>query len=222
MRPDAWASVLADSRGWIERAGPVLDLHQMLMPDGAPEDKQYQGTYVQYANGVEMDFVVSRLRDDWRRRSDWVILYDPDGAIPRDITKSTQSADDVRRWGYAVFTRLGAVAKYVTRGALWEAHNVLELARADVWRIWAVAERVPDAQYGVTAVFDDPRRPVPPDMARTIASLDRSALLEAAIACCDIASAAWPRAMVAIGERDGALPPLASHVRGRLREVASG
>ena len=221
VRPEAWTSALADSRGWIERAAPVLDMHQMLMPEGAPEEKQYQGTYVQYANGVEMDFVVSRLRDDWRRRGDWVVLYDPDGAMPRDITRSKQSADDLRRWGYAVFTRLGAVAKYVTRGALWEAHNVLELARGDVWRLWAVAERVPDAQYGVTAVFDDPRHAVPASMTKTLASFNGPSLVAAAMACLDIAVEAWPRAMDAVGERDRALPPLASHVRDRLRKVAS-
>src|SRR5439155_766687 len=85
-----------------------------------------------------------------------------------------------------------------------------EAARADVWRIWAVAEGVPDAQYGVTAVFDDSRRPKPAGMSRTIASLEKRSLVAAAIACCDIAIEAWPRAMAAIGASDGALPPLAS------------
>jgi hypothetical protein len=194
----------------------------MLQPEGAPPDKQYQSNYVQYADGVEMDLVVSRVRDDWRRRADWIVLYDPDGVVPREITRSTQTADDLGRWGYAVFTRLGAVAKYVTRGALWEANNMLELARADAWRIWAVAERVPDAQYGVTAVFDDPRRSVPPTMSRTIAALDKKSLVAAALACCDIAIEAWPRAFAAIGTDHGALPPLASHVRARLLKVATG
>jgi len=221
VRVDAWEAALADSRRWIERAGPVLDMHQMLMPDGAPPDKQNQHSYVQYADGVEMDLVVARVRDDWRRRADWIVLYDPDGVVPHEITRSTQTADDLRRWGYAVFTRLGAVAKYTTRGALWEAHNVLELARADVWRIWAVAEGVPDAQYGVTAVFDDSRRPKPAGMSRTIASLEKRSLVAAAIACCDIAIEAWPRAMAAIGASDGALPPLASHVRARLQNVTT-
>ena len=223
VRADSWETSLTESRRWIERAGPVLDMHQLLQPDGAPPDKQYQGSYVQYASGVEMDLVVSRARDDWRRRADWIVLYDPDGVVPHEVTRSTQTEDDLRRWGYAVFTRLGAVAKYATRGALWEAHLCMELARADVWRIWAVAERVPDAQYGVTAVFDDPRRPVPPSMTRTVpGALEKTALVAAAIACCDLAIEVWPRAMGAIGARDGALPPLASHVRARLRKLATG
>jgi streptomycin adenylyltransferase len=223
VRADAWDASLADSRRWIERAGKVLDMHQMLMPEGAASDKQHQYSYVQYANGVEVDLNVSRVRDDWRRRADWVVLYDVDGAVPNEITRPTPTVDDLHRWGYAVFTRLGAVAKYATRGALWEAHNVLELARADVWRLWAVAEGVPDAEYGVTAVFDDPRRPVPPAMTRTIpAGLEKMALVAAAIACCDLAMEVWPRAMAAIDERGGALPPLASHVRERLRKVATG
>jgi hypothetical protein len=218
VRPDSWPSTLADSRGWVESAGPVIDLHQLLLPDVAPAAGQYQHTYAQYANGVELDLVVSRAGDDWRRRADWVVLYDPDEHVPKEVTRSTQNPDDVRRWGYAALTRLSAVAKYATRGALWEAHQCLELARADVWRMWALAEGVADAQYGVTAVFDDPRRPVPPAMARTVASLEAAALVAAASVCCDLVTATWPRAMAALGAPVDP-PALAAHVRTRLRSV---
>ncbi len=220
VRPDAWASALTDSRGWVESAGPVIDLHQLLLPDGAPEARQYQHTYAQYANGVELDLVVSRAGDDWHRRADWVVLYDPDGRVPAEVTRSAQTPDDVRRWGYAALTRLSAVAKYATRGALWEAHLCLELARADLWRMWAVAEGVADAQYGVTAVFDDPRRPVPAAIARTVAQLDAAALVAATTACCDLVIATWPRAMAALGV-PGDAPPLTAYVRERLRKVAT-
>ena len=222
VRADAWSAVLVESHGWIERAGTVLDMHQMLMPEGAPEDRRSQYSYVQFANGVEMDLNVSRVRDDWRRRADWIVLYDPDHAVPAEIVRSTQNDEDIRRWGYAAFTRLGAVAKYVTRGALWEAHSCLELARGDVWRIWAVAEGVADAQHGVAAVFDDPRRPVPPMMQQTVAALDREPLIAAALACLGIATDAWPRAMAAVASDARALPPLAAHVERRLRRVATG
>jgi hypothetical protein len=220
VRPDAWMSALTDSRGWVESAGPVIDLHQLLLPDGAPETRQYQHTYAQCANGVELDLVVSRAGDDWHRRADWLVLYDPDGRVPMEVTRSAQTPDDVRRWGYATLTRLSAVAKYTTRGALWEAHLCLELARADLWRMWAVAEGVADAQYGVTAVFDDPRRPVAPSMARTVALLDAAALVAAAGACCDLVTATWPRALTAL-DAAGDAPPLAAYVRARLSKVTT-
>jgi hypothetical protein len=220
VRPDAWASALTDSRGWVESAGPVIDLHQLLLPDGAPEARQYQHTYAQYANGVELDLVVSRAGDDWHRRADWLVLYDPDGRVPTEVTRSAQTPDEVRRWGYAALTRLSAVAKYATRSALWEAHLCLELARADLWRMWAVAEGVADAQYGVIAVFDDPRRPVPTSMARTVAPLDAAALVAAARECCDLLTATWPRAMRTL-DAAGDAPPLAAYVRARLRKVTT-
>jgi predicted nucleotidyltransferase len=220
VRPKDWDAACADSRSWVESWGTPIDLWQAVLPDGAPDDKKYQHTYAQWTNGVELDLVVSRLRDDWKRRGDWAVLYDPDGLVPSDVTPYTHSPNDVRQWGYAALIRLSALAKYVTRGALWEAHLCLENARADIWRISALADGVPDAQYGVTAVFDDPRRPVPDAMARTVAGLDKDDLRSAAIACCDVLVAAWPRAMSVVDASD-APPPLAAYVRRRLSDLST-
>lgn len=214
--PKDWDAATADSSGWVTSWGDTIDLFQSV-PDGA----RHQHTYALFTNGVELDLSVSPLRDDWRRRNDWVVLYDPERLVPDEVLPHAQSTADLRRWGYAALIRLSAVAKYVARGALWEAHLCLELARADVWRIWAVAEHVHDAQYGVTAIFDDPRRPVPPGMARTVATLDSGALTNAALACCDVFTAAWPRAIAALGGADD-VPRLAGHVRERLRGLATG
>lgn len=220
VRPEAWKLAIAVSRAWVTEAGPVIDMHQMVLPGSAGSGRDYQHTYAQYSSGVELDLSVSRVGDDWRRRGDWIVLYDPDSRVPSEVTPSTQTADDIQRWGYGALTRLNAVVKYVSRGALWEAHTCLELARADTWRIYAVAEQVTDAQYGVTAVFDDPRQPVPATMARTVASLDASSLAAAARACCDIVIEAWPRAMQALGAPPE-VPPLAQHVRRRLSNLAA-
>lgn len=218
VRPEAFDSAIASSRGWIERAGKLVDMNQLLIPENAQPGKDSQHTYAVFANHVELDLVISRLRDDWRRRADWVVLYDPGALIPTAVTPWTQNAADLERWAYPALTRLNALAKYVRRGALWEARQCLELARADIWRICAVADKVHDAQFGLTAVFDDPRRPVPTGMERTIADLDGQALVASAVACCDILSTAWPRATAALGVALE-LPPLATYVRDRLRTV---
>jgi hypothetical protein len=220
VRPEHWEAACTDSRSWVESWDAPIDLWQIVLPEGAPDDKKYQHTYSQYASGVELDLVVSRVRGDWRRRADWVVLYDQDGVVPTDVTPYSHSVNEVRQWGYAALTRLNALAKYVARGAFWEAHLCLENARADIWRICALADGVPDAQFGVTAVFDDPRRPVPHEMARTVAGLESGALRDAAIACCDVLVAAWPRAMSAIGSSD-APPPLAAYVRRRLSDLST-
>jgi hypothetical protein len=220
VRPEAWKSVIADSRQWVSDAGPVIDMHQMTLPGSAGSARDHQHTYAQYASGVELDLSVSPVGDDWRRRADWIVLYDPDSRVPSEVTPLTQTADDIRRWGYGALTRLNAVVKYVSRGALWEALTCLELARADTWRVWAVAEQVADAQYGVTAVFDDPREPIPPAMARTVASLDARSLAAGARACCEVVIEAWPDAMRAVGAPQK-VPPLAEYVRRRLSNLAA-
>jgi hypothetical protein len=215
VRPEAWESALAESRHWVTEAGPLIDMTQIVRPASSVGGREYQHTYALYANRVELDLSVSRVGSEWSRRADWIVLYDPDTVVPTEVTQSMPEADDVRRWGYAVLIRLNAVVKYVSRGALWEAHTCLELARADTWRICAVGANVPDARYGVTAVFDDPRQPVPPTMAQTIASLDRSSLVAAARVCCDLVMEAWPVAMRSLGSPP-VVPPLAAYVQERL------
>jgi hypothetical protein len=191
VRPDNWEMALAASRRWVTDAGPIIDMNQSVQPATTGGGREYQHTYALYANGVELDLSVSRAGGDWSRRADWIVLHDPDSLVPTTVTESTPAVDDVRRWGYAVLIRLNAVVKYLSRGALWEAHSCLELARADSWRVYAVGEHVRDAQYGVTAVFDDPRQPVPATMRRTVASLDPRSLTVAARACCDLVVDSW-------------------------------
>ena len=217
VRGDAWDESIANSRSWVERTGRVLDLWQTL----PPEFRGSQHTYARYENGVELDLSLLRISDVVRPRADWVVLYDPDHAVTGDPLPRTATERDVRDWSYRVLTRLAAVAKYVRRSALWEAQYCLELARADLWRIWDVAEAVPDPQYGLTAAFDDPRRPVPPRFDRTIAALEPRSLASAALAALDMFVATWPTAMRQVGLSDVALPPLAASVRERLRQLAT-
>ena len=215
VRSEAWDTAVVESQRWVADAGPVIDMNQIVLPGSSGGGREYQHTYALYANGVELDLSVSRAGREWSRRADWIVLYDPDSLVPTEVTQSTPAVDDVRRWGYGALTRLNAVVKYLSRGALWEAHTCVELARADIWRICAVGEDVRDAQYGVTAVFDDPRQPVPATMTRTVASLDAGSLAAAARACCDLVIAAWPVAMRSLGASPG-LPPLAAYVQARL------
>jgi hypothetical protein len=107
--------------------------------------------------------------------------------------------------------RLSATAKYLTRGSLWEALNTLEAARADLWRLWAVAIGAPDPQYGLTAVLDVPHPRLPAGIERTIAPLDRAQMLAASIACLDLLEKVW--ADVAEAQ---SMPPFAERVRAQL------
>jgi hypothetical protein len=221
VRPEAWSASIAASSSWVQAATQVVDLYQQIIADAGFEGREYQHTFAQYANGVQLDLVLSRVRERQQPRADWVVLYDPDRRVSGEPTRSVPSADDVRRWSYIALTRLSACAKYLVRGSLWEAQLCLELARADLWRVWAVAERVADPQYGITAILDDPRRPMPERIEESTALLDKKALASAAELCCTILVEAWPRAVAAVGAPDTPLPALAGYVCGQLHEIAT-
>jgi hypothetical protein len=129
VRPEHWEAACTDSRSWVESWDAPIDLWQIVLPEGAPDDKKYQHTYSQYASGVELDLVVSRVRGDWRRRADWVVLYDQDGVVPTDVTPYSHSVNEVRQWGYAALTRLNALAIRRARRVLGGAPLSRERAR---------------------------------------------------------------------------------------------
>src|SRR5713226_6144336 len=133
--------------------------------------------YVRALHGWrELDLALAIARETQQPRPDWVVLYDPDQTVRGELLSKAASADDVRAWGFNCLVRLHACTKYLTRGSLWEAHLMLERARADYWSVWATSEAVADPLYGLTAVLDDPRTPMPADIMQTVAVLDRSAL----------------------------------------------
>jgi hypothetical protein len=170
---------------------------------------------------VQIDLVVTVAREQQARRPDWVVLYDPDQRVS-DVPKiEAPSEDQVRGWMYACLIHLSACAKYLTRGSLWEARTQIDLARTELWRVWAVAEHVPDPQYGLTAILDVPNPHLPSRIEATVAPLARGPMRSAAVACLDMLEETWPRAAKAVGARDAGLPPLATQVRAQLVAVAT-
>ena len=218
---DAWIGV-TDDADW--RAGlpaidagfaalaPILDRHSQFLIDG--KGKAYRGTFIEYQNGVQIDLTVSPTFAERRPDRDWVVLYDPDGRVSGVPETRHPTDEQVRTWMFGGLGRLSAAAKYLRRGSLWEAHAVLESARADLWRLWAVAIDAPDPQFGLTAVLDVPGAQLLPGIERTIAPLDRAKLLDASTACLDLLTELWPE--VARGQP---LPPFAARVRAQLTQL---
>ena len=217
----AWRDAVRESAGVVRRVGDVIDMHQQLIEPANRELPPYQHTFAQYANGVQLDLVVAVARDHQAPRPDWIVLYDPDGRIVGDAKASAATEEQVRRWMHIALVRLSACAKYLTRGSLWEANAQLDAARAELWRLWAVAERIADPQYGLTAVLDAPDAPMPENIEATVAGLDRRALRSAAMSCGEILVWTWPRAISAVATADLAMPPLAEWVLKQLRDVAT-
>jgi hypothetical protein len=118
---------------------------------------------------------------------------------------------------FDAFVHLSGCAKYIARGSPWEVLESLHRARTELWRLWAAAQRVPDPQYGLTAVLDSPPTPLPDDIDKTVASLDREQLLRAAITCCELLLRVWPSAISAVSDRALPAPTVAGEVRRQLR-----
>lgn len=215
----AWRDAVGESAGVVRRVGDVVDMHQQIVDHPSRELPAYQHTFAQYASGVQLDLVVSIARERQAPRPDWIVLYDPDGRVTGDATSSAATETQIRQWMYAALEHLSACAKYLTRGSLWEANAQLDAARGDVWRLWAVAERIADPQYGLTAVLDAPDAPMPDNIEATVAGLDRRALRSAAMSCAEILVWTWPRAITTVATADVAMPPLAEWVLKQLTAV---
>jgi len=217
----AWRDAVRESAGVVRRVGDVIDMHQQIIEPANRELLPYQHTFAQYASGVQLDLVVAIARDHQAPRPDWIVLYDPDGRIVGEAKAGAATEEQVRRWMHVALVHLSACAKYLTRGSLWEANAQLDAARAELWRLWAVAERIVDPQYGLTAVLDALDAPMPENIEATVAGLDRRALRSAAMSCGEILVWTWPRAISTVATADLAMPPLAEWVLKQLRDVAT-
>jgi hypothetical protein len=216
-----WDKAIRESAGLVRRVAPLIDLYQATLPPASPDAHAYQHTFAQYANGVQIDLVVTVAREQQAPRPDWVVLYDPDERVGEAAKIEAPSEDRVRGWVYACLIHLSACAKYLTRGSLWEARTQIDLARTDLWRVWAVAQHVPDPQYGLTAILDARDPQLPSRIEATIAPLARGPMRSAALACLDTLEETWPRAAKAILAEEVATPPLAAQVRAQLVVVAT-
>ena len=217
----AWNDAVRDSAAVVRRVADVIDMHQQIIDHPNRELPAYQHTFAQYASGVQLDLVVSIAREHMPPRPDWIVLYDPDERVVGEPKATEATEEQVRRWMHVALVHLSACAKYLTRGSLWEATMQLDAARAELWRLWAAAERIADPQYGLTAVLDAPDAPMPDNIEATVAGLDRRALRSAAMACAEILVWTWPRAISTVATADLAMPPLAEWVLRQLSDVAT-
>jgi hypothetical protein len=217
----AWPEAVRDSAAAVRRVGDVIDMHQQIIEPPDRALPAYQHTFAQYASGVQLDLVVAVARERQAPRPDWVVLYDPDGRVVGEAKSSAATEAQVREWMHVALVHLSACAKYLTRGSLWEANAQLDAARTELWRLWAVAERIADPQYGLTAVLDAPDAPMPENIEATVAGLDRRALRSAAMACGELLVWTWPRAISTVASADLAMPPLAEWVLRQLSDVAT-
>ncbi|HTT91052.1 MAG TPA: hypothetical protein VMF65_15970 [Acidimicrobiales bacterium] len=142
-----------EALGRVRRAlgdlGDLVESYDYLMPLSFP----LRRFFAQYQDRTQFDLTVGFATAVNLARV--VVLYDPEGAVHVAGDEALAAkADEVRVWACQAWEALANVGKYVRRSSYWEAVDQLHEARANLFRLWAVAERVPQARYGVTAIID--------------------------------------------------------------------
>jgi predicted nucleotidyltransferase len=139
----------------------------------------HRRVFAQYADRTQIDLVVGDASNS--NVPGVMVLYDPHGVItgrsgPAELT------GPARTWACLAWEALANLGKYLRRRSPWEAHDRLEAARAHIWQLWALAEMVPEPQFGVTSVLDANGPPsFPVGIESTLAGIDLVEIFEAAV-----------------------------------------
>lgn len=177
-----WPAAVTLVEETIRRAGPSADSFRQRFPGKDGESGWHLFTL--YESGLQLSLVV--LPSSWRLGlpPQAVALYDADGLLARAWTPDAAAASPqtAREWACLGWLALGDLAKYLDRGSVWEAHARLEEARAQAWKLWALAISASYPAFGLTSVLDTSGFTVPDGIEATTAGLEPAALLDAAMA----------------------------------------
>ena len=127
--------------------------------------------FAQYSDRTQVDLTVTWAPTSAIPRV--VVLYDPEGAVSLVGDQVLEpEPDEVRVWACQAWVALANVGKYLRRSSPWEALRELDDARTNLFRLWALAESVPQARYGVTAIVDTVGAKMPPGIDKSLAGAD--------------------------------------------------
>jgi hypothetical protein len=177
VRDDDFDAAIGDVRAAADQLAELVESYHHQLP-GLTE--RHERIFAQYTDRCQLDLVVFPASFDIGKGPSPVILYDPGELIVVSGARPPVTAEQIREWAFRGWCVLADFGKYLRRGSLWEALECLHEARANLWRLLAVAGDVPDARYGITSLLDFAPGRVPAQMAGTVAELDPDRLLAAA------------------------------------------
>lgn len=175
--PDFDAAV-ADVRRAVDAVAELVESYHHKIPGLA---MPHERIFAQYANRCQVDLVVIPASEQYPGIKDEVVLYDPDGLRTATFEPQEVTHAQVRDWAFNGWVCLADVGKYLRRGSAWEALERLHQARAECWRLLAVAHDVANPQYGITSLLDFAPDQVPANMPDTVSDLDLARLAAAAV-----------------------------------------
>jgi hypothetical protein len=172
---------------------PIADEMRQIYP--GLDGQTCWHVFTLYDDGAQLSLVL--MPAAWRTGlpPGSVALHDADGQLAsvRRPDSADVDAATLREWVALGWIALGDLAKYLDRGSLWEAHQRLEAARGEFWKVWAAGSGVDFPGYGLTAILDEAVPPLAPGVASTVAGLDADDLRAAARHLADLLAAAVVR-----------------------------
>lgn len=177
IQAEDFDAAVADVQRAVDGLSELVDSYHHKLPELA---STHERIFAQYANRCQVDLVVLPDEHPVKGPRDFVLLYDADD---HEVITSQQlevTPDQVRSWAFNGWACLADVGKYLRRGSAWEALERLHQARAELWRLLAVAAEIPNPLYGVTSLLDFAPDRVPPEVAATTSNLGLASLLSAA------------------------------------------
>jgi predicted nucleotidyltransferase len=180
VREEHLEQALGRVRQALADIGDLVDSYDYLLPLSSP----LRRFFAQYRDRTQVDLTVGSAPAV--NLANVVVLYDPDRAVHVVGDEALDpKADEPRVWACQAWEALANVGKYVRRSSYWEAEGQLHEARDSVFRLWAFAERVPQARYGLTALVDAGAR-MPPGIDNSVAGASVREVLGAARCLADL------------------------------------
>jgi len=183
VRDDDFTGAIPKIHLAVDGLGELVDSYQHQLPyvTGA-----HVRIFAQYSDRCQVDLVVFPALRGANGFAGAVVLHDPDAMIVIREHREPPTPAQVREWAFQGWCALADVGKYLRRGSAWEALIQLNNARDQLWRLKAVADGVPDPQFGLISILDFAPETIAPGMAATVADLDPARLVRAARQLADL------------------------------------
>jgi hypothetical protein len=171
VRDGRIADLTEDVRGFLAQDSAIVDV---LGHAFGPADRPGIRSFVQFADGTQLDLVV--MPDGIRagHAPDEIVLCDKDGRLAESFVPRADivTPEHIREWAFLGWIALADASKYLRRGSYWEAHNRLHEVRGHIWALWGAARGARYPVFGLSQVLDHDPDDLPAGIAETTADLD--------------------------------------------------
>jgi len=177
VRDDDFAAAIPEIHLAVDGLGELVDSYRHQLPSVTGPHSRI---FAQYSDRCQVDLMVFPASRGSQGFAGAAALYDVDAVIVTHAHREAPTPAQVREWAFHGWCALADVGKYLRRGSAWEALLQLNNARDELWRLKAVAEGVPDPEFGVISILDFAPETIAAGISATVADLDLARLVSAA------------------------------------------